>query len=115
MRETTNGILARNFSDEFIWLMKNRMVASHYKYGWVDQTYPELAQAVKSIPTRLERYLETGNREWLVDIANFAMIEFMCPSHPNAHFRGTDSSESPGLTGGISINELMREMEQRGD
>jgi hypothetical protein len=110
--ETTKDILARDFSNEFIELMQNRIVVSHNKYGWMSKTYPELAQAVKSIQTRLDKYLETGNREWLVDIANFAMIEYMYPSHKNAHFRGTDSKESPGLTGGISYNEMMREIER---
>ena len=110
MSETRTEILTRDWSAEFIELMKNRIVTSHYKYGWVSLNYPELVQAVKSIQTRLDKYLETGNTEWLVDIANFSMIEFMYPSIPNAHFRGTDSSESPGLTCGISYNDLMKEV-----
>jgi hypothetical protein len=108
---TNEEILSRDWSKEFIALMQNRIIVSHHKYGWMSQTYPELAQAAKSIQTRLEKYLETGNREWLVDIANFAMIEYMYPSHPNAHFRSTDSKESPGLTGGISYNEMMAGLE----
>jgi len=36
------------------------------------------------------------------------MIEFMYPQHPDAHFRATDSDESPGIVG-ITINELMGE------
>ena len=108
--ETREEILSRDWSKDFIALMQNRIVVSHHKYGWMSQNYPELAQAVKSIQTRLEKYLETGNTEWLVDVANFAMIEFKHPSLQNAHFHGTDSSESPGLTGGISYNELMAEV-----
>lgn len=45
---------------------------------------------------RLRKYAETGNTEFLVDAANFAMIEFMLPSHPNAFFEGTDDDQSPG-------------------
>lgn len=110
--DTTSEILARDWSVDFVEQMKNRIIVSHYKYGWMAQTYPELAQAVKSIQARLDKYLATGNREWLIDIANFAMIEFMYPSHKDAHFRATDSQESPGLTDGISYNELMRELEE---
>lgn len=33
-----------------------------------------------------------------MDVANFAMIEFMLPRHPDAHYRPTDSHESPGRT-----------------
>lgn len=112
MSETTEQILYRDWSTEFIELMKNRIVVSHYKYGWMSLNYPELAQAVKSIQTRLDMYLSTGNKEWLVDVANFAMIEFRFPSLDNAHFKATGSTESPGLTGGISYNELMSQVEQ---
>lgn len=83
---------------------------THYKYGWMKNTYPELAQAVKEIEPRLKKYLETGNTEWLIDVANFAMIEFMYPSISGAAFRGTDSDESPGLTSGISYKELVDSM-----
>jgi len=41
----------------------------------------------------------------LADVANFAMIEFMYPQHPNAYFKPTDSNESPGLVG-MSENEI---------
>lgn len=109
--DSLEHILSRDFPEEFINLMKNRIVVSHYKYGWMSQTYPELAQAVKSIQTRLDKYIETGNTEWLVDVANFAMIEWKHPSLSGAHFRATDSKESPGLTGGIGYNQLMEEAE----
>lgn len=102
-------ILSREWSGEFIKLMQNRIVVSHHKYGWMSKTYPELAQAAKCIQERLDKYNQTGNTEWLVDIANFAMIEFRFPSHPEAHFRATDSRESPGLAGGISYRELMED------
>jgi len=115
MLKTNDEICRRDFSSEFISLMKNRILVSHYKYGWMSDTYPELAQAVKSIQTRLDKYTATGNTEWLVDVANFAMIEFMYPSIVNAHFRSTDSGESPGLTGGISYNQMMEEINSSGE
>jgi hypothetical protein len=61
--------------------------------------------AIASLKKRLKKYEETGNTEWLVDIANFAMIEYMYPQHEQAHFRATDSHESPGLEG-ISVQEM---------
>lgn len=42
--------------------------------------------------------------------ANFAMIEYLHPSVVGAHFKGTDSEESPGLTSGISYKELEESM-----
>ena len=109
--DNVNDILQRDWSKEFINLMQNRIIVSHYKYGWMSQTYPELAKAIDSAEERLRLYRETGNTEWLVDLANFAMIEFMHPSHPQAHFRATGSDESPGLKNGISYKELMEEGE----
>lgn len=102
-------IIQRDWSKDFISLMQNRIIVSHYKYGWISQTYPEMAKAIDSAEERLRLYRETGNTEWLVDLANFAMIEFMRPSHPQAHFRATSSGESPGLANGISYKELMEE------
>jgi hypothetical protein len=57
------------------------------------------SNVVASIILRLIKYLRTGNTEWLMDVANFAMIEFECPQIKSAHFRATDSHESPGLVG----------------
>jgi DNA/RNA-binding domain of Phe-tRNA-synthetase-like protein len=104
---TREDILKEDYSEAFDQLRKNRMIQSHYKYGWVKATYPtKLADAVKSMEKRIQLYKETGNTEWLVDAANFAMIEFMFPQHPHHSFRATPSSESPGLEG-ISSKELM--------
>lgn len=107
--DTPEKILDRDYSEEFDQLCKNRIVVSHYKYGWCSQTYPELAQAHKCIRERLDLYEKTGNTEYLVDVANFAMIEFEHPAIPGAHFSAMDSDESPGLAGGISYKELMEE------
>lgn len=77
------------------------------RWNYVD----EVAQAEITAEERLRLYRETDNTEWLVDLANFAMIEYMHPSHPQAHFRATGSNESPGLKNGISYKELMEEGE----
>lgn len=88
-------ILSTEFSEEFIQHMRNRMVMSFYKYGFLRDAYPDKVNALQSLLDRLDKYKETGNKEFLVDAANFAMIEYMHPKH-GTHFRGTDSTESPG-------------------
>ncbi|MFA6813461.1 MAG: hypothetical protein WCR45_10330 [Bacteroidaceae bacterium] len=75
----------------------------------MSNTYPELAQAVKCIRERLEMYEKTHNLEHLVDVANFAQIEFRFPSYSDAKYTPQDSDKSPGLAGGISYKELMGE------
>lgn len=106
---TREEILRRDFSEAFVTKMKNAIEMSHYKYGWASKTYPELAQAYKCIRQRLEMYEKTHNKEYLIDVANFAVLEYLYSSFPDAKYIPTDSDKSLGLAGGISYNELMRE------
>jgi len=89
-------IPATEFSDDFTTKMRNRMAVSYHKYGPIAKAYPHKVNAIKSLKERLKKYEETGNAEWLIDVANFCMIEFMLPAHENAHFEAKDSNESPG-------------------
>ena len=107
-----NEILKRDFSESFVAKMKNAIETSHYKYGWASKTYPELAQAYKCIEERLDVYKRTHNKDYLVDIANFAMLEFLYPSFSDAMYKPTDDDKSVGLAGGISYKELMEGAEQ---
>ena len=89
-------ILVSEFNEEFIQGMRDRMVMSYYKYGPVSEAYPDKVNAVSSLQDRLRMYAETGNTEYLMDAANFAMIEFMFPRHPKAFYKPTDDDGSPG-------------------
>lgn len=107
MTDNREQILKRDFSAEFIEKMKNAIETSHYKYGFASKTYPELAQAYKCAKERLEEYERSHNKEFLVDVANFVMLEFLYPAFPDAKYTPTDSDKSIGLAGGISYKELM--------
>lgn len=108
--DTREEILKRDFSSAFVEKMKNAIETSHYKYGWAGKTYPELAQAYKCIGERLEAYEKTHNKEYLIDVANFAMLEFLYPAFGDSKYIPTDSDGSVGLAGGISYKELMEGM-----
>lgn len=86
------GEVSRNFMQ----LMADAMNMSLHTYGPVREAFPDKVDAIESLRLRLKKYVETGNKEFLVDVANFAMIEFMCPKHPSAHYKATDSKQSPG-------------------
>lgn len=97
------GVVARGmpeteYSPDFLQGMLDRMAVSFHKYGPVAKAYPHDLSALKSLQQRLDKYLETGNTEYLIDAANFAMIEFLRPSVKDAYFKATDSDESPGRT-----------------
>lgn len=96
MHLNTEGAPVTENSETFHQGMVDRMIVSYHKYGPVAEGYPDRVDAVKSLKERLAKYEETGNTEWLMDVANFCMIEHMHPRHPAAHFRATDSGESPG-------------------
>lgn len=87
---------ATEVSEKFVQGMRDRMAVSYFKYGPVANAYPHKVNALESLRMRLDKYMDTGNTEFLMDAANFAMIEFMCPSHPRAHYQPTDSDQSPG-------------------
>jgi hypothetical protein len=103
----SEGVPSSEFSRTFVQGMADRMAMSFFKYGRVAEGYPRRVDAIKSLKLRLEAYEETGNTELLMDVANFGMIEFMHPRHPKAHFKPTDSSESPGrmLVGDINPSQ----------
>jgi hypothetical protein len=86
------------FSQKFVQGMANRMAVSFHKYGPVSSGYPERLDAIASLQQRIQKYVDTGNTEFLMDVANFAMIEYLFPGHPEAHFAATDSDQSPGRT-----------------
>lgn len=81
---------------QFIQGMLDRMAVSEIKYGKIKDAYPDQINARDSMMVRLKRYLQTGNKEFLIDASNFLMIEFIHPSVKDAYFKATDSRESPG-------------------
>ena len=101
-------ILKTEYSEHFDSLRKNRMIVSYHKYGPLMTNYGEcmLIDAIASLEKRLQMYKKTGNTEFLCDIANFAMIEFMSPQHADAHFEVLDDGRSH--ISGMGINELNR-------
>ena len=94
--KTPAEILTTEFDESFVLGMRDRMLVSFSKYGPVAEGYPRRVNAISSLTDRLRKYAETGNTEFLIDAANFAMIEFMHPAHPQAFFQPTDSDQSPG-------------------
>jgi hypothetical protein len=99
-------ILQTEYSQRFDEIRKNMMVMSYYKYGPLKDNYGtyKCMDAIKNIELRLQKYKETGNTEFLVDIANFAMIEFMNPSIKGAKYTPTDSGACE--VAGFGVNQL---------
>jgi hypothetical protein len=98
------GVPETEQSPEFLQRMVSAMGVSFFKYGAVADAYPQKVSALDSLLTRLTLYrdggvvkgkrIEAGNRDYLTDVANFAMIEFMAPSRPQ--YSANDDKDSPG-------------------
>lgn len=98
----------KEYSEMFDDKRKNRVKTSYRKYGSAAENFGKgYVDAIGSLELCLKKYKETGNTEYLCDLANYAMFEFMYPQHEKAHFRATESNESAGIVG-LSVNEVKR-------
>lgn len=97
---------ATEYSLDFDEKRKNRAAVSFYKYGSAKINFGQrLVEALPTMQKCIDKYLKTGNTEYLLDAGNYIMFEYMYPTHENAHFRATDTEESAGVVG-IPIKEL---------
>lgn len=96
-------VLRSQVSEQFLTGMVARMEMSFFKYGDVKDAFPHKIDAMASLQQRLETYQQTGNTEFLIDAANFAMIEFMFPRKEDAFFAATDSDQSPGRVNAMGL------------
>jgi len=98
------GVPDTERSPEFQQRMTNATGVSFFKYGAIADAYPHKVNALKSLEDRLKLYREggvikgntiaPGNVAYLVDIANFAEIEYMAPSMKT--WDANDEKDSPG-------------------
>lgn len=106
MKEYKQKILKTEYSEKFDEIRQNMMIMSYYKYGPLKDNYGnyKCMNAIENLKIRLQKYIETGNTEYLADVANFAMIEFMNPQIKGASYKPTDNPDCE--LSGFSINEI---------
>lgn len=102
---TIDKILETEYSKEFDEKRKNAMAMSFYKYGPAKENFSKgMVDAIATLKKCLKKFEETGNLDYMVDIANYAMIRFMYPAD-GEHYTPTDSKESAGVVG-MTIKEM---------
>ena len=103
--DSRTEILDKEYSIEFDEKRKNAILVSYHKYGPSKENFKKgMVDAIGSLKKNLKKFEETGNTEYLVDVANYAMFRFMYPQG-NESYRPTDSNGSAGVDG-ITINEI---------
>lgn len=80
------------WSPRFEQLMRNRLLMGALRYGLLEtkRRIGHKWNLTGAIESKLARYRETGNTEYLVDIANYCLLEFECGHHPAKHFSALD-------------------------
>jgi len=74
--------------DDFARLMDSRLCMGWLRYNNARTSH--VGTFMQRMQKKLRAYNATGNTELLVDVANYARLEFRRPSHPNAHFHAID-------------------------
>jgi len=94
---TSAGVPETEFDPDFVVRMMAAMMVSFHKYGLVAKAYPLKFNAADDVRARMAKYRQTGNKHYLVDAANFAMIEAMHPGRAS-EWGENDAADSPGRT-----------------
>lgn len=89
------SIPEHQFDHQFIQGMLDRVAVGFHNYGDNRRT-TKRPDCIKSMKMRIKKYKQTKNTEYLMDAANFLMMEFMVPSVRNAFFESTTKQASPG-------------------
>ncbi len=84
---------------EFEMHMRNRLVMGAFRYGRFDNDDKWRFSLIGGLQEKLMAYQQTGNTEYLVDLANYALLEFVRPAHPKAHWHGDDDHDHCSLLG----------------
>lgn len=100
-----DDILKTDYSEEFDKKRKALIQQSYFKYGKASRNFATgNVDAIGSLEKCLAKFKESGNTEYLCDIANYAMFRFMFPQK-GEYFRHTDSDDSAGIVG-MSVKEM---------
>ena len=98
-KDIREEILKTEYSKAFDEKRKNAVCQSYYKYGKAGKNFKTgNVDAVGCIKKCLEKFEETKNTEYLVDLANYAMFRYMFPQD-GEYFKYTSSEESAGIVG----------------
>lgn len=72
--------------EEVLSLCKPRLIMGGIRYG-SNWKYPDLTNYIKH---KLNKYIETGNYEMIIDVINLCIVEGNIKTHSNFHFKSED-------------------------
>lgn len=86
-----DAAVKRKWCRRFFKLMRTRLAMGYLRYE-ANNTGPnkKTYDFVAAMESKIALYKETGNTEFMVDVGNYAMLEFKEGHHPNRHYYGSD-------------------------
>lgn len=90
---TLDSLAKTEWSPQFEQLMRNRLIMGALRYGKLHAPGKPKYNRITSMVKRLTKYIGSGNKELLVDVANLCLLEFEECHHPLAHFHSVDDGE----------------------
>lgn len=76
---------------EFDNLAKGKMIQAAFRYGLLRNN--NAFDFIESMKKKISRYEQTHNLELMVDIRNYAMLEFIKPKYADAYYHNEDDTE----------------------
>lgn len=89
-----NALMKTEYSTVFDEKRKGLVEQSYYKYGPARMNFATgNVDAIESLKMNLAKFEETGNLEYLCDVANYAMFRFMFPQQGDPNWEGLESAD----------------------
>lgn len=79
--------------EEFHRLRESRLILGAFRYGFLGDPNKPQYDNVPDMIRRLNAYHETGNLEYLLDVANLCECEWADGKHPKRHYRPSDDGQ----------------------
>jgi hypothetical protein len=79
------------WDERFDRLAKGKLIHGAYRYGLLKEN--NNFDFIESMKTKIARYEKAHNLELLVDIRNYAMLEFLKPKYNDAYYHNEDDTE----------------------
>lgn len=82
-------------------LAHDKLLMGYYRYTDPTNLHPTAREIkfdyIEALKNKIKRYEETHNLELLVDIRNYAMLEFRKPKYADAYYENEDDTEHAPL------------------
>ena len=78
-------------TEEVFRLCRNRLLMGRYRYGPVSTL--NHFDSTETMASKLEAYKDTRNTEALIDLINYAYLEYRFGTHPDKHFSAIDDGK----------------------